>query len=362
MRLVSTSMLREGIELAKPIYDGKGRVLVQRNVKLTNRMVNRLKSSGITYVYMRDKFTEDILITPPISAEERLDAVNKIKTSFQSIESKDIKNASHLMDAASEQMNDIVKGLIGNLYEQEEVMHYLSDLLIIDDYVFNHSLNVTIYTLALAKELRYNKKDLQVIGLGSLLHDIGKVYIPQEILNKEGKLTDTEFQIVKAHTEYGFEILRKSHSIPLLVAHCAFQHHERLDGSGYPRGLKEDKIHPYAKILGIADVFDAVTSNRVYRKAMLPHEGIEILYQGADSKFDKKLIDIFKRTVAIYPNGVTVGLSDGRKGIVIKQNHRYDVNPFIRIIEDNGETVQPYDLDLSAYPNITIIQAHQPLI
>ncbi|SER78647.1 HDIG domain-containing protein [Gracilibacillus ureilyticus] len=357
MRLVSTMLLQDGVELAKPIYDNSGRILVQRNVKLTSTMVRRLKTSGITYVYIRDKYTEDILVTPAIPDEERMEAVNKIKKSFQSIKKEDIKKGSHLLDKSSEQLNDVVKGLVENLLDQDEVMHYLSDLLIVDNYVFHHSVNVTIYTLALARQLKFNRKEMQVIGLGALLHDIGKIYIPPEILNKDSKLNDTEFKIIKAHTEYGFELLRKSLTLPLLAAHCAFQHHERLDGSGYPRGLVSDNIHPYAKILGIADVFDAVTSNRVYRAAMLPHKGLEILSSGAGRQFDANLVNLFKKTVSIYPNGITVHLNDGRTGVVTKQNvHSHD-RPIVRVLQEDNHPVQPYDLDLSIDPDALIIGA-----
>ncbi|MFC4404851.1 HD-GYP domain-containing protein [Gracilibacillus xinjiangensis] len=357
MRLVSTNLLQEGVELARPIFDDNGRILVQRNIKLSSKMVNRLKSSNITYVYIRDKYTDDILITPPIPDEVRLEAVNKIKTSFQSIKKDDIKKGSHLIDESSKQLNDVVKGLVDNLLAQDEVMHFLSDLLIVDNYVFHHSVNVTIYTLALARQLKFNRKEMQVIGLGALLHDIGKIYIPTEILNKRSKLNDTEFKIMKAHTEYGFELLRKSRSLPLLAAHCAFQHHERLDGSGYPRGLTAEKIHPYAKILGIADVFDAVTSNRVYRAAMLPHKGVEILESGAGLQFDSNLVNLFKNTVSIYPNGVTVHLNNGRTGVVTKQNIQSHERPVVRVLQENNHPVEPYDIDLSKDLHSIIINA-----
>ncbi|KAB8131788.1 HD-GYP domain-containing protein [Gracilibacillus oryzae] len=362
MRLVSTVLLQEGIELARPIYDKNGRILVQKNVKLTNNMVRRLKTGEITYVYIRDKYTDDILITPAISDEERIEAINKIKQSFQSFKKEDIRKGSHLIDESSEKLNDVVKGLIDKLLVQDEVMNYLSDILVTDNYVFQHSINVTIYTLALARKLNFNKKELQVIGLGALLHDIGKIYIPTEILNKKGKLDDTEFKIMKAHTEYGFELLRKSHSLPLLAAHCAFQHHERMDGSGYPRGLSGDKLHPYAKVLGIADVFDAVTSNRVYRAAMLPHKGFEILSNGADRQFDAKMVELFKETISTYPNGITVHLNDGRKGVVTQQNVKFHERPVVRVLQENQHPVKPYDLDLSLNQNAVIIDADNPAI
>ena len=112
--------------------------------------------------------------------------------------------------------------------------------------------------------------------------------------------------MMKQHARYGFDILRNLHSISLLVAHCAFQHHERLDGSGYPRGLVENEIHPYAKIIAVADVFDAVTSDRVYRDKMLPSQGIELIESGSGTIFDKRVVEAFKRSIVHYPNGTIV--------------------------------------------------------
>ena len=122
------------------------------------------------------------------------------------------------------------------------------------------------------------------------------------------------------HPEEGFKLLRKTQAVPLLVAHCAFQHHERLDGKAIQEGFKESKIHDYAKIITVADVFDAVTSNRIYRAAMLPHEGLELLYSGVEKQFDTNIVKAFHKAVAIYPVGITVELNDEQKGVVVKQN------------------------------------------
>lgn len=147
--------------------------------------------------------------------------------------------------------------------------------------------------------------------MGSLLHDIGKMMIPPEILHKPGRLTDEEFDIIKNHAKYGFDILRKQGDVPLLSAHCALQHHEKWNGGGYPRGLAGEEIHPYARALAVGDVFDALTTHRVYRRAMLPHEAMEIIYADTNSHFEQSVVETFRRTVAIYPVGVTVKLNSG---------------------------------------------------
>ena len=145
-------------------------------------------------------------------------------------------------------------------------------------------------------------------------------------------------------------------AVPLIVAHCAYQHHERLDGTGYPRGLKDTDIQYFAKIIAVADVFDAITSNRVYRNAMLPHEGLEILYAGCGQLFDLKIIEAFRSTVAFYPVGVTVESSNRMIGIVKKQNAGIADRPIIEIIEENGRKVSnPYQLDLSEKLDVVVI-------
>ncbi|MET0785081.1 MAG: HD domain-containing phosphohydrolase, partial [Paenisporosarcina sp.] len=164
-----------------------------------------------------------------------------------------------------------------------------------------------------------------------------------------------EYKQVQKHCEMGFETLRKIHEIPVTVAHCALQHHERIDGLGYPRGLKDDEIHKYAKIISVVDVFDALTNPRAYRSPMLPHKGMEILYAGSGTQFDSKQIHLFKNSIALYPPGITVNLNDGRTGIVSKYNYQSVGRPEIRIIRNEEQIdVTPYEIDLSVIENLTI--------
>ncbi|MFE4705261.1 HD-GYP domain-containing protein [Peribacillus simplex] len=165
-------------------------------------------------------------------------------------------------------------------------------------------------------ELNINDKNLEILGLGAILHDVGKMLVPLETLHKTGKLTEKEFEQIQKHADYGFHLIKNVHTVSLIVANCAYQHHERLDGSGYPCRIKGDEIHYSGKIIAVADVFDAVTSNRVYRKAMLPHRGLEVLNAGVGKKFDNTVIEALRRAVAIYPNGLSVELNDGRQGVV----------------------------------------------
>ncbi|MFD1020489.1 HD-GYP domain-containing protein [Thalassobacillus hwangdonensis] len=354
MRLVERTALKAGHKLGKSVLNENGKVLINHGVELSDRMIQRLGEMEITYVYIQDNDTEDILVDSPISEELRNDARKKIKRTFEEVKGLTNKHEPFIHEKVGFKMRSVVRDILSELQQNREVISLLSDVFTYDDYILTHSMNVTIYALALARELGYSQKELEEIGIGAILHDVGKLGVPKDILLKPGKLSNDEFEKIKHHCEEGFNILRKSATIPLVAAHCAYQHHERLDGSGYPRGIKEHEIHRYAKVLAIADVFDAVTSNRVYRNAMLPHEGLEVLYSGSDHLFAKPMLEAFRRCVAVYPNGLTVELSNGQHGVVSRQNKHLCDRPIVRVLSDG----KPFELDLSEQLNVVITKCH----
>ncbi|RWZ54899.1 HD-GYP domain-containing protein [Halobacillus fulvus] len=355
MRLIAVNELKPGDTLGKTIFNENGQALLHSGATFTELVIKRLRNYDITYVYVDEPGTEDIEAAYPISEKLRMEAIHSIKGAFRSVKNPKRGRQEYVTQKSRASMIEIVRSLMTELQSHKEVLSLLSDVFTYDDYIFTHSLNVTMYTLALGKQLQLPTRRLEDLGLGAILHDVGKMNVPKEILLKEGKLSREEFETIQHHTEAGFEILRKAPNIPLTAAHCAFQHHERLDGSGYPRGLVSDEIHLYGKILAIADVFDAVTSDRIYRKAMLPHEGLEILYSGAGQLFDKEMVEEFRKCIAIYPNGVTVSLSDGRSGIVVRQNPHLCDRPVIRMFKENGQAVEEtYDLDLSKELSVVV--------
>ena len=356
MRLVSASTVKPGAIIAKAIYNEKGQILLNEDVILTEGIICRLKESGIHNLLIKDKQTDDIQFTGTIPDSLRREAIQTINATFSELQNNKQLNSAFVLEKASKRFSELVRNLIIEINGAEELMSLLSEAYSYDNYIFSHSLNVTLYSLAIGIQLKLPQKELEILGMGAIFHDIGKLKVPLEVLLKPGKLTDVEFLSIRSHAEEGFNILRKTQTIPLLVSHCAFQHHERLNGSGYPRGIKGEDIHYFAKILAVADVYDAVTSNRVYRKAMLPHEGLEILYSGAEKLFDGTIVDAFRRSVAIYPVGMTVRLNDGRKGVVSKQNIGLGDRPIVRILEENNVDVQPYELDLKQELTVIIIE------
>ncbi|MEN2465561.1 HD-GYP domain-containing protein [Ornithinibacillus sp. FSL M8-0202] len=358
MRLVATASAQPGDILGQTIYRDNGTILLHNGVPLTKRLIERLGQQGITYVYIEDEKTKDIVIEPVISERLRQDATSSMKRLFDSIQAHKLNKNSSVLDEEGKNLTDIIGRIMAEIDSHDESITLLTDIYLTDDYVFQHSLNVTIYSLAIGAELKLNAKELSELGKGAMLHDIGKVFIDPDIVQKPERLTDEEFAIMKTHTTLGYELLRKNYNYSAVVAHCAYQHHERIDGSGYPRGLKGNEIHLFAQIIGAADVFDAVTSNRVYRKAMLPHEGLELLYSSAINQFDIRIIEAFKNSVAVYPNGISVELNDKRQGVVVHQNKHICDRPIIRILKEEEREVEPYMIDLSKQLNIMITKCN----
>ncbi|QED49222.1 HD-GYP domain-containing protein [Cytobacillus dafuensis] len=355
MRLVTTASVEAGSVLAKAIYNEKGQILLNVGMVLKEGIIQRLQDLGISYVYIKDSQTEDIICEGTLSDSLRREAIQTIFTTFHDIQKEKKLSSSFVVEKTSKRFSQLVRSLLEEIKSKNELLNLLSDAFTYDNYIFTHSLNVTLYSLAIGMELKLSPKELEILGLGAIFHDIGKLKVPLDVLLKPNQLTKDEYESIKKHAEEGFEILRKVQTIPLLVAHCAYQHHERINGTGYPRGIMGTEIHYFGKIIAVADVFDAVTSNRVYRRAMLPHEGLEILYGGSGTLFDQKIVEAFRLAVAIYPVGITVELNDGRKGIVSGQNTGYGDRPIIRILEQNEERVAPYEVDLKKELNLMIL-------
>lgn len=355
MRLISIDVLKEGMVLARTIWNEAGHPLLKKDVVINERIIQRLQQLNMHYLYIDDKISKGIEVQETVPTVIRNKAISTIKDSFQSIDGLNPVNASYVLDQQSKAIVSIVDELLLAVRSNDEILTILTDAYLFDEYLYQHSFQVTLYSIAIAKELGYSAEDLRLIAIGALLHDIGKLMVPKEILTKPDRLSCEEFETMKQHTRYGFDLLRNLHSISLIVAHCAFQHHERIDGSGYPRGLVDFEIHPFAKIIGVADVFDAVTTSRVYREKMLPSQGLAILEAGAGTIYDARIVDALKRSVVHYPKGVILKLSDGRRGIVSRQNTLNAALPWIRIFEEQNQILTAtYEINLVEYPNITI--------
>ena len=356
MRLVKVGTCPAGEYLGKTIYDEFGRPLLLEGTLLTDSLLNALKTRNINLITVMDTRLSDLVLEDTIPLETRVHATMKIKESFDQIRS-DTSKMGHIIEDNLGDFKNMVGEVFTTLGNNGNALNLLSSLTVMDDSVYTHSFNVMTYSVQLALGLGFPPDNVKELGLGALLHDVGKLFIPKEIYLKPGKLDENEFEIMKTHTEIGFSVLKDIYGIPLVAAHCAYQHHERLDGSGYPRGLTAGDIHPYAKVLGVADAFDAMVSPRVYRSALLPHDGLEVLYAGYGTLFDRKVVDVFKKKVAIYPVGLTVNLSNGETGVVEGYNQDLPSKPIVRIIKDKFDldVKEERKIDLSEVLDVVIV-------
>lgn len=218
-----------------------------------------------------------------------------------------------------------------------------------DNYTYMHSVAVCALMIVLARQLGLNEAQINQAGLAGLLHDIGKMITPLEIINKPGKLTDSEFQLVKKHPVDGYKILQESSGISDIVLHVCLHHHEKSDGSGYPEHLANEQIDSYAKMAAICDVYDAITSIRAYKKAWEPAEAVRKMAEWSHSHFDQQIFHEFIKCIGIYPVGSLVRLKSDYLGVVIEQSDRSLLTPILLVffsIKSNGR-ITPKILDLS---------------
>jgi HD-GYP domain-containing protein (c-di-GMP phosphodiesterase class II) len=332
VRIVAVSRLRPGMRLGRPVYSCSAGVripLLQPSAVVTDGVRVGLERAGVFAVYVDDEVSEGIEPTEVISAELRERAILELHDTFGAVTSKG--PSTRIPGEQVERLEGVVASILRELRSHGHMVSTLMDLHTFDSHTLAHSLNVCVIGLMLGDELlrRHgwtdgrgnNRRDhhdmrLQKLGTGLLLHDIGKLLIPVDILRKPGKLTADEMALVREHPKTGLDLV-ESGTLASLTKVCIIGHHERLDGRGYPNGRGAD-LHENAQIAGIADVYDAVSSMRVYQARRPTHEAWELVMSLAGTAFPLDLVRIFKETVAPYPEGVAVQLSDGRRGIVSK--------------------------------------------
>jgi HD-GYP domain-containing protein (c-di-GMP phosphodiesterase class II) len=346
--------------VAKSLYNTNNKLLVRRGFPIKQAYLERIKSLGYQGVYIDDDLSEGIEIKDIISHELRRTTVYAIKDVFSAMNmSKDSasKSVSNKLDNTKKLIENIVYDIINN----KNAIVNMVDIKMFDEYTFYHSVNVAILSIALGQGLKLTEKELYDLGLAAVLHDIGKVYIDKDILLKNGELTQEEFETVQMHSEFGYRHLRNSYEIPIASYVGVLQHHEKYDGTGYPQKKQKEEISLFGRIICIADVYDAITSNRPYRKAMLPSEAMEYIMANSGTMFDSNIVKMFINKIAAYPIGTMVKLSNGVEALVVENNNITPLRPVVKIYKDEkGEQMfTPYIInlgDMSTSKNITIVE------
>jgi HD-GYP domain-containing protein (c-di-GMP phosphodiesterase class II) len=327
MRLIRLSSMSDGMVLARDVRTGRPgeHPLLRAGVKLSSMYVSRLKTIGIHTVWIDDALSRGIEPLPPLDADERVAAETAVAESFDRTARTLTTGGASLPQHDIAALTSTVARIAANLADVPEAALALDDLATADAYTHRHSVQVAILGMLIARRHWYRdgwrdwmerprydgiEARLTKLGVGLILHDIGKLAVPIAILNKPGRLTDEEFDQIKLHPEAGVDLLRGANPSPLLVA-TVRDHHERLDGSGYPSRRRGDTIHEFARVCAIADVFDAVSSERPYKHAAPPYVGVNVI--GKDvlaGRFDPDIAAAFRRVCMPFPLGTEV-VDDG---------------------------------------------------
>ncbi len=334
MRYMNISQVEPGMKLGAELYDTYGRVLLGGKAELTKEYIEKLKFLGFDGLYISDELSKDIEVSPIISPTLRGQGIDCVRR-------QDIDGCKV-----------IAKEMIAEILAKGTISIDMADLRESDDYTYGHSVNVALYSSIIGLSLKYDEKSLEELALAGLLHDLGKMQIPGEILNKEGRLTQEEYQIMKSHAQISYDMIKERWDIAPSVKVAVLFHHENVDGSGYPKGITSDEMTDYTKIIHAADVFDALLSKRPYKNPYSAYEVSEYMMGACGIMFDTDIVLALLKHVPLYPKGTEMIMSDGRHCLIVENSGFHNLRPIIRLMD--GETI---DLTNKDYLNITLVAA-----
>ncbi len=301
-------------------------------------------------------------VTDTVPFEEEINNAKQIRIEAQNIITTIMSDIRMGKTIKSEQVNDLIGNMVDSIFRNRDALTSLARLKDFDNYTFVHSVNVCTLSLAMGRSMGFNKERLHSLGVGCILHDIGKMHVPDSILNKPDRLTDEEFGVMKKHPEYGVEILSDTNGIREESLYSVVQHHEKYDGSGYPNGIKGDEIHTFAILTGVVDVYDAMTSKRVYHNRFSPSDVLQRLYQWRGTHFAPNLVERFIKCLGIYPIGSVVEFDTAEVGVVVSVNHGNLLRPKVLLVldRDKHRYISPFTIDLSGTEAHNIVSAVPP--
>ena len=341
-RYISVRLLKSGMILDQAIIDKLGRTLIARGVALEEYQIEALQSLGVTGVYIRegdevpqkeDNKSKEIEI--PKKVQEIIEKVkvdDKAKVRLSESVKKRVAEGMQYLYSNTESVHfadaaDSIAGdLMQSIEENDAIAVDIGMLKVSDEYTFKHSVDVATISMVIAKKYGMNERQIHEIGISGLLHDVGKSKIPNEVLNKAGRLTDEEFAVMRQHPVLGYRILQGKYNISKDVMMGVLEHHEKIDGTGYPLGLTAEKISPYAKIISVADIYDALVTERPYKEAMTQRDAVERI-MAMTNELDITAMRSFMGSVILYPVGCIVQLSNGEAAKVVENNADYLLRP-----------------------------------
>lgn len=349
---IPVKRLRPGMVTAQSIYNKAGASYLTRGSVMNEHYIEKLGTLGVTSLSVTS-VAPGFHLPPPddiVQEKTRTTAIHRVYDTFTTLDKTGELNIEPLEGSAEQILIDVLSNR-SNLVQ-------LTDIRMHDDYTFAHSVNVAVLSAMLGSLCHLTKQNLIDLVMGSLLHDVGKIAVPVEILTKPRSLTQSEFSVIQMHPEAGRDKLRMLNTpSSSILAVIAAQHHEHMDGHGYPSHLQADKIHRYSRIVAIADVYDALTSRRTYKPAYKPHIAYKIMSRCSNGQFDTDLLSLFFNNVAIYPVGTVLKTTMGY-AIVRTSRFGHTLNPTVCVFADTHANVlpDPYDANLESCPQDTIQQ------
>ncbi len=346
---ITVDALREGMVIAEPVMNSYGAVVAWQDTPLDAALIHRLRIMGIPWLLVY--ITEDVqAFSPEARAQwERAVAVEAFQRSYEeeSAAFKDVfLSISEGGQLELEKTDAIVGSVLAMQNDASQIVDCVMQVRSIDEYTYHHCVNVSMLAMMIGRWMRMPEQDLPALVRAGLLHDVGKGRVPLAILNKPGSLDEGERAEMKRHAEYGYQILRQTPGVSPEVAVAVLTHHEREDGSGYPLGLMADKLSLHAKILAIADVFDAMTANRTYRRHEPVFRVFDLMQNGSFGQLDPIVLEVFLTNITHYYVGRKVKLSDESVGEVIFMNRMNFSRPvlqtdrgFVDLMADRGLSI-----------------------
>ncbi|MCR4843098.1 MAG: response regulator [Eubacterium sp.] len=326
MRFIPVEKLKPGMILGKNIKNTQESTLLRNGVELTDRFIAHLEARGYKGAYILDSISEGIMVPETIPQELFDDGVQAVK------------------EANIEGLMVVAKQIAAEIISNQHIFPEMQDLRSYDDYTYHHSVNVGVYSTLIARKMKMGARELEHVCLAGVCHDLGKTRIPSTVINKPGKLTPEEYDLVKQHSRFSYDILADNYAISAKVKQAVLYHHENENGTGYPEGKMSEDIPLYSKILHVADVYDALTSKRPYKESYTTADALEYIMGGSGILFDREVVEALLAAVPAYQAGTEVELSNGEKAIVVK-NSNMSLRPIVRLMS-SGE-----DVDLSSNPD-----------
>ena len=332
-RFVPTRLLKSGMRIDQSIVDGTGRALIARLAYLDDYLIEGLRKLGVSGVYIREGEEDEeqsltMAYNEPVAEKtlkkiEELQVADRTKVQLkESVRARVAEGVSYIYsNTNSSDFTNVTKSIADDLMkainDNDALAVDIGTLKISDEYTFKHSVDVATMAMIIAKKKKMSKQEIYDIGIAGLLHDIGKSKIPNEILNKPGKLTDEEFEVMKQHTVQGYNILKDKATLSDNIKLGVLQHHEKINGRGYPLGLESSQITTFAKIMSVVDIYDALVTERPYKPGFSPRDAVEMI-MAMTAELDMDALKGFLRSVILYPVGSTVELSNGEKAQVVE--------------------------------------------